>query len=280
MGLEQLVQQGGAVGNATAADVLSGYTFSSAAAGTGVSGTMPNLGSVTVQPGGTAGPGYASSITGASPGSGSQVWTTPGTYTWTVPSGVTRIRIVVGGAGGGGQGGSSTTGGTSGNSGGWVLQDVIVQPLENLTITVGAGGSGGSAGGGTGSAGGTTTVTNGSWTIQCTGGSGGGISGQTNGIASSNAPYSGLLNPPIMFPTSSVNYSNAGTSTSGGYGQSYVIYLGPTTSSQWLYEYYGTILVFNVVAPGNNAPVLCGGPGGNPNAAGGNGGNGIVSIGW
>lgn len=42
-------------------------------------------------------------------------WTTPGTYSWTVPAGVTRIRVAVCGGGGGGWGTDSeaTNGGTS-----------------------------------------------------------------------------------------------------------------------------------------------------------------------
>ena len=59
MGVEQLIPEA-PVGNATAADVLSPYTFSSAVAGVGVTGTMPNQGSPTLQPGQTIPPGYYS----------------------------------------------------------------------------------------------------------------------------------------------------------------------------------------------------------------------------
>ena len=59
--------QGQVVGTATAADVLTGYTFSSAAAGVGVSGTMPNQGAISHNFGGqpgrvTGAAGYYSSI--------------------------------------------------------------------------------------------------------------------------------------------------------------------------------------------------------------------------
>lgn len=46
-------------------------------------------------------------------------WTTPGTYTWTVPNGVTKVRVAVCGGGGGGGATSnisSRTGGTGGSS--------------------------------------------------------------------------------------------------------------------------------------------------------------------
>lgn len=42
-------------------------------------------------------------------------WTTPGTYTWTVPAGVTRARVAVCGGGGGGTH-NTGTGGTGGTS--------------------------------------------------------------------------------------------------------------------------------------------------------------------
>lgn len=63
-------------------------------------------------------------------------WTTPGTYTFTVPAGVTRIRVAVCGGGGGGASSVTTnktggTGGTSsfgtikatGGTGGWLKGD-------------------------------------------------------------------------------------------------------------------------------------------------------------
>lgn len=49
-------------------------------------------------------------------------WTTPGTYTWTVPAGVTRVRVALCAGGGGGAGAAtkspsqSYTGGTGGNT--------------------------------------------------------------------------------------------------------------------------------------------------------------------
>jgi len=91
-----------AVGTATAADVLTGYTFSSAVAGIGVAGTMPNQGSPTLQPGQTLAAGYYSGGQAAVPGSGSQIFSTPGPFSFTVPSGVTRLTTVLTGAGGGG----------------------------------------------------------------------------------------------------------------------------------------------------------------------------------
>ena len=98
-----------------------------------------------------------------------------GSGTWTVPAGVTKIRIIVIGGGSGGGGGTS---GSSGGSGSWsgstgtagkggsggkagkageggrVFElSLDVTPGELFSYRCGAGGSGGSAGGGSGTAG-------------------------------------------------------------------------------------------------------------------------------
>jgi hypothetical protein len=80
-------------------------------------------------------------------------WTTPGTYTWTVPAGVTKVKAEVAGAGGGGGGGCqkqdndgvwNTTGRAGKGGNGELLNEYIsVTPSENISIIVGAGGSGG-----------------------------------------------------------------------------------------------------------------------------------------
>ena len=77
-------------------------------------------------------------------------FTTSGTTTWTVPAGVTSLRVlVVGGGGGGGgcdsknQGGSVSRG--VGGSGGAVIENnsYTVTPGQTISITIGAGGNGG-----------------------------------------------------------------------------------------------------------------------------------------
>lgn len=90
-------------------------------------------------------------------------WTTAGSYSFTVPNGITRVRVAVcgGGAGqgafsAGGNGGDTSafgvvaTGGEGGNyggSGGYDSQYVAVTAGQSYTITVGgAGGNGGTGG--------------------------------------------------------------------------------------------------------------------------------------
>lgn len=79
----------------------------------------------------------------------------PGTYTTTVPDGVTMMSAVCIGGGGGGAGGSnSSTLGSGGGGGGGLSWGVFsVNPGDILRIVVGAGGAGGATGGNGGSGG-------------------------------------------------------------------------------------------------------------------------------
>lgn len=87
--------------------------------------------------------GYSASGT---PGFGSVSFTTPGTYSWTVPTGVTSVCVVcVGGGGGGG-----TVGGSAGAGGGGGLgwkNNIAVTPGQTYQVVVGAGGNGQQQGG-------------------------------------------------------------------------------------------------------------------------------------
>lgn len=88
---------------------------------------------------------------------------TSGPWTWTVPAGVTLLKLdAIGGGCGGGAGwntGAALAGGGGGNSGAGVLgMDVQVFPNATLTITVGAGGSGGVSGGAGSGIGGRTSI--------------------------------------------------------------------------------------------------------------------------
>ena len=74
-------------------------------------------------------------------------YTNPGTYTWTVPDGITRLKVTVAGAGGGGSGSARKAGdkqvhGGAGGNGELVQQYVDVSPGQTYTIVVGAGGEG------------------------------------------------------------------------------------------------------------------------------------------
>lgn len=143
----------------------------------------------------------------------SETYSSAGTYTYTVPSGVETIRAVVRGSGGGGGGagigdpsgdGAASSHGGNGAGGGFIEGKYSVSPGQDITVYVGSGGGGGSSdefdtggggggsgwynggsggygggegsywGGGGGGGGGATALVNGSDFLVAEGGGGGG----------------------------------------------------------------------------------------------------------
>jgi hypothetical protein len=100
----------------------------------------------------------ATVLSGGSGGGGgspdSQIFTSPGTWTWTKPSGVTttsRTVVEVWGGGGGGGGGGTPSytnyAGGGGGGGAYSRREFKTSDLSGtITVTVGAGGSGGNSG--------------------------------------------------------------------------------------------------------------------------------------
>lgn len=86
-------------------------------------------------------------------------YTTPGSFTFTVPAGVTKLRVEVAGGGGGGGGGVGARRykGGNGGSGAKTNTTIAVTAGANITVVVGAGGSGGT-GGNNGGTGGTSQI--------------------------------------------------------------------------------------------------------------------------
>ncbi|AGG91303.1 tail fiber assembly [Synechococcus phage S-RIP2] len=86
-----------------------------------------------------------------------QVFTTTGTSTWTKPSGITKVKVIVTGGGGGGAGGQNEANcGSSGAAGGTAIEIIDVSSVSSVTVTVGTGGPGGSSDG-AGTGGGTSS---------------------------------------------------------------------------------------------------------------------------
>lgn len=83
-------------------------------------------------------------------------YTSPGTYTWTCPAGVTTARVTVAGGGGGGAVYSFIK--ISGGSGALITQSVSVSPSTTYTVVVGAGGAIGPSQGHSASDGGTSSA--------------------------------------------------------------------------------------------------------------------------
>jgi hypothetical protein len=122
-------------------------------------------------------------------------FTTPGSYTWTVPEGLASISIVATGGGGGGGGLSGSIAGPVGGAGALVTSTLSVTPGQVLNLIVGGGGQSGTNGpslggggyyfGAGGGGGGSTTVNAGTSHQIIAGGGGGG--GSINGGAGGDA---------------------------------------------------------------------------------------------
>ena len=69
-----------------------------------------------------------------SPASGSQLWTTPGTYSFTVPTGVTRLTVIAVGPGGYGGPGPGPSAGGGGGGGGILFAEVTPGQLISFTV--------------------------------------------------------------------------------------------------------------------------------------------------
>lgn len=150
-----------------------------------------------------------------------------GSGNWTVPDGVTRIKVTCVGGGGGGGGGGSTGGG---GGGGTNISDVIpsvisVTPGETRAYAVGSGGAGGGSSL-NGSNGGSTTF---SGATTGSGGSGGGAGvsggyggrgglGSTGGAGSAGGVASGYLGGSGGGAGGRGGISDGASGSAGGYG--------------------------------------------------------------
>jgi hypothetical protein len=193
------------------------------------------------------------------------VWSSPGTYSWTVPAGVYRVRsIVTGGGGGGGGSNHLDYTGAGGGAGATAFAVFNVTPGESLTITVGAGGAGGSptVSGGSGEA---STIRRGSTVlVQAAPGAGGGSRFGHNGAA-----YGGAGGNSATFGAGVVGFF-----TPGGTGVGSRDYITHITG-------YGGASFWGGGSPPQGYPYIGawgGGGGGGLNSTGRNGLNGIVVI--
>ena len=124
-------------------------------------------------------------ITGLILQSQAQIVVTNPTSPWTVPAGITSIKVEVWGGGGGGGGVTAfwgTNGGGGGGGGAYNKATLTVVPGQTYTLTIGAGGTGGGSAtiGGTGDP---TTVSGTGGLVAANGGTGGGGGYFDNGIA-------------------------------------------------------------------------------------------------
>ena len=69
------------------------------------------------------------------------IYTSAGTYTWTVPEGITTIKVTVAGAGGGAGGNCYELSGGTGGNGALVTQTLSVTSNKSYAVVVGDGGT-------------------------------------------------------------------------------------------------------------------------------------------
>lgn len=142
-----------------------------------------------------------------------------GTYSFTCPVGVTRVWADVTGAGGGCTGSLGASGAGGGRSRGWLS----VVPGTAYTYVVGAGGVGSTSNAAT--SGGTSSITNGTITIQATGGAAGnagpGVGGVGTGGTINQSGQGGTdLTDNGTFFTGICSNAIGGNSPGGGMGGS------------------------------------------------------------
>lgn len=105
-------------------------------------------------------------------GPNQEMYDSPGTTTFTVPDGIKEIQVQVWGAGGAGgsgtQQGQNRRSGGGGGGGAYQMQTYSVTPGQEITVTVGTGGTS------SGAAGGNSQISFGATTLTANGGSGGG----------------------------------------------------------------------------------------------------------
>ena len=170
---------------AAAATLGDGFCFAVKNSGTGVITVDPNLSEMvdgaltkTISMGEMTifycdGASFSTIGSGKS-GISAQVFTSAGTFT--IPPGVTKLKVTVVGGGGGGCGGSPSRGNGGGGGGAAIAYLTGVTPGNTILVSaIGAGGAGGASNETGVTAGGTTSVSSGTQTISTISATGGGV---------------------------------------------------------------------------------------------------------
>ena len=228
---------------------------------------------------------YYQVVAAAAPGQ--QVYTTPGTYSWTAPALVTSVCVVCVGGGGTGDDGNSGDGGGGGGGGGALAyaNDIPVTPGQSYTVVVGAGGTNGNGKNTRAQDGGNSTFTVGSFVMTAGGGQGGGPYFSNPG---SNGGTFSFANTPGGVTTGGGNGGGGGApydgGGGGGGGGGYTGAGGGGAGSIGGYSFTSTVTTATGAgggggaSSGSSAGVGGGGSGGSgqPNVTGGGGGGSAI----
>lgn len=149
-----------------------------------------------------------------------QIYNTPGTFTWTKPTGSRQVCVeLVSGGNGGGAGGKGTPGtaifgGSGGGAGGYSRTLLSASDLESTcTVVVGAGGNGSTFGGAAATVGGASSFANASTpTLFLARAQSGGTPGQNGGTT---APTTGTGGAPNSNAGGTANVTGSGGAGSG-----------------------------------------------------------------
>ena len=135
---------------------------------------------------------------------------TSGSEIYTVPTGVTKLLVIITGAGGGGAAGETAIGncGVGGAGGTTVMARVTVVAADTITIAIGAGGSGGASASAIGVVGGDSTFTHAS-------GSGTGLMSTITAPGGRPGKHEAATDALVA---GTVGANNEGISILGGYG--------------------------------------------------------------
>lgn len=223
----------------------------------------------------------SSQLSIASDAIGGVLYQTPGSYTFTVPSGVTSVSVVAigGGQGGGGSANSAVSTSQGGGAGGGLSYGTVsVTPGQQISVAVGSGGSGGTYKN-SGNQGGTSSF--GSFII-ASGGSGNTVGAIGNPNATTPSGGSGTAGT-----SSGTNRSGGGSGGTGGVGSSGDG--GGGGGGAGGYSGNGGLgggagqdsgpTGLATAGTGGGGGGGAGGPGGNDQAGSGGGGTGVYGIG-
>ena len=198
-------------------------------------------------------------------GASAEVFTASGTFT--IPTGITRVKVTI--VGGGGGGGGSLNGGCcdpdydgggGGGGGAAVKWLTSLTPGNTLTVTRGAGGTGGNSSGTGGTSGGTSSVASGTETITTVSATGGAVgSGSSGDPGAGGDGASGDLNM----------RGSDGTFASSGPGNG-----GSSIMGGFVYGYTGGRSGFAYGGGGGGGKVTGG------TSTGGAGANGVIFFEW